>query len=106
MSLGTWILKIAGKIKTSLYPKVNPGRIYIFNNLCDKLHKSKYLDAEDLALYRQMKTMLRNYTICQANAIIITMSNSKDTPLYTLFQPQLVVVNKASRATEQDMWNI
>ena len=50
--------------------------------------------------------MLKKYIICWANAIIITAFNSGDALLYTIFQYQLVVVNKASRATEPDMWNI
>ena len=53
-----------------------------------------------------MKTMFRKYIICQANVIIMTVSNSGDALLYTIFQSQLVVVDKASRAIEPDMWNI
>ena len=32
-----------------------------------------------------MKIMLREYTIYQANAIITTMFNSGNAPLYTIF---------------------
>ena len=58
---------------------------------------------KDLALYKQMKTKLREYIIRQANTIITTMSTSGDAPLYTIFQPQLVIVDKTSLATEPDM---
>ena len=97
------MLKMAGKIGSLPHPKTDPSRFHMFNNLWNKLHKSKSLDAEDLALYRQMKTKLREYTIRQINAIITTVSNSGDALLYTIFQPQLVVVDKASQVTESDM---
>ena len=33
MSLGTWMLRMAGKIGTSPHPKADPGRFDMFNNL-------------------------------------------------------------------------
>ena len=106
MNFDTWMLRMTGKIGTLPHFKADFGRFHMFNNLWDKLHKFESLNAENMVLYRQMKIMLREYTICQTNAIIITMFNSGDVLLYTIFQPQLVVVDKANQAIELNMWNI
>ena len=64
------------------------------------------LDDDDRKEYTMLKNRLREHTISLTDVIITTVSNCGDALLYSSFRPKLVIVDKATRATKPDMWNV
>ena len=104
MSLATWMLIIAGWMGSHL--SANFKRHHMFKVLFKKMQSDVSLDKDNIVAYTTHQNRLQEHTLSLANVVVTTVSNSKDALLYSAFYHQLVIVDKATKATELNMWNI
>lgn len=78
------------------YPKADTSKFSQFVDFFRRQGKGDVFDKEEQNEYSMRCKQLRKYTISVADVIIITVSNIKDTVIYSVFKPHLIVVDKAN----------
>ena len=75
----------------------------MFRVLFEKMQNNIPLDKNDIITYTIHQNRLRKHTLSLANVVVTTVSNSGEAPLYSVFHPQLVIIDKVTKATKPDM---
>ena len=78
------------------HPKADTSKFFQFVDFFRRQGKGDVFDKEEQNEYSMRRKQLRKYTISVADVIIITVSNIRDTAIYSVFKPHFIVVDKAN----------
>jgi hypothetical protein len=103
LSFGIWIFKFAGIISSLLF---EPDEYRVFYNYFDQYSRNEKFIKEDMIVFREEAKALLFRILEAADAIVTILSNAGDVSFTDSCIFDVVVIDKAGKYIESDIWNV